>query len=253
MKNYIPEIHIKEKHGVLFTTSLDVAEKFGKQHAHVLRDIRSIISTQGEFGRSNFGETSYLDDQNRRQPMFEMTRDGFSILAMGFTGKKAFEWKVKFLSAFSLMEQALINRKNLSWQESRKQGKLSRRTETDAIQDFIGYAQAQGSTHANYYYKHITTATYRALFILTDKFPGSFRDLLDNQQIAYLMAAEQVATKAIRDGMAQGLHYKTIFQLAKARLEQCSGLFGVTQVIDVKRQPLLPMQPKRDQLSEARA
>jgi len=245
MKTNMPEIYIREKRGVLFTTSLDVAEKFKKQHSHVLRDIREIMAAQGEFGLSNFGESSYLNDQNKRQPMFEMTRSGFSILAMGFTGKKALEWKIKYEGAFSLMEQTLLNQKNLSWQDSRKLGKISRHTETDAIKDFVEYAKRQGSTKAGFYYKHFTTATYRALFIINDTFPGSFRDLLDNQQIAYLMAAENVATKSIRDGMAQGLYYKDIFQLAKSRLDKCSELFGVSRVIETKHQQTLQMQPRQ--------
>ena len=76
MKDQLPEIYIREKRGVLITNSLDVAEKFGKRHDRVLRAIRDIIEKNPGRGLPNFGETSYLDESNRRSPMFEMTRTG---------------------------------------------------------------------------------------------------------------------------------------------------------------------------------
>jgi Rha family phage regulatory protein len=248
------EIHIITKGGVLFTTSLDVAEKFSKRHDHVLASIRKICADSEEidapkskdvnapkigdsnFGRRNFSLSSYLDEKNERRPMFTMTRSGFAILAMGFTGKKALEWKIKYEQAFSLMEQTLLNQKNLSWQASRQQGKLSRRDETDTIADFVAYAKSQGSTKPEYYYKHLTNATYKALFIVTDKFPGSFRDLLNTAQLSFLATAEHVTAKALQDGMAQGLFYKDIYPLAKSRLEALAQTVGVSPVICQRKQ-----------------
>jgi Rha family phage regulatory protein len=89
------------------TTSLIVAEFFEKQHNHVMRDIRNLMEDLPEGGLSNFAPSSYQNEQNKTQPMFEMSRDGFSLLAMGFTGKRALEWKVKFLKAFNQMEGSL--------------------------------------------------------------------------------------------------------------------------------------------------
>jgi Rha family phage regulatory protein len=241
MSSYIPEIYIKEKNGVVVTTSLDVAEKFGKGHDYVLKSIRKISLVKkdepeptviSEFTLRNFAQSSYLDDRGKRQPMFYITRAGFSILAMGFTGKKALEWKIKYESTFSLMETTILNTKNLLWQQDRQSGKLARRAETDTVKDFVEYAISQGSTQAPRYYGLITTATYKALFLIQDKFPGSFRDMLDGAQLLFLGTAEHLAQRAIAEGMAKGLFYKDVFQLAKRRLETLGSAVGITPVIN---------------------
>lgn len=239
MKNCVQEISIIKKHGGLFTTSLDIAEKFGKQHKNVLNKIAEISRLENEprdselemFARLNFKETFYTDDRGKLQPMFDITRSGFTILAMGFTGKKALEWKIKYDKAFSIMEQTLLNKMNISWQEQRSHGKLARRSTTDAVQSFIEYAKKQGSSKPNFYYKHITTATYKALFIVQDKAGKSFRDMLDTMQLSFLQTAEYVAAKALADGMEQNLYYKDIFVLAKKRIEAFAGTVPTTGVI----------------------
>jgi len=164
--------------------------------------------------------------------MFYLTRSGFSILAMGFTGKKALEWKIKYEDTFSKMESALLNHKNLSWQQDRSSGKIARRAATDTIKDFVEYSLSQGSTQAPRYYGLITTATYKALFLIQDKFPGAFRDMLDGMQLIFLGTAEHLAQRAIKEGMEKGMFYKDIFQLAKGRLATFGASVGVTAVIN---------------------
>jgi len=89
------------------TTSLNVAEVFGKQHQHVLRAIDR-LEVPGEFAASNFGRGSYLDANNQPRPMYQITRDGFTLLAMGFTGKAAMQFKLAYISAFNAMENELL-------------------------------------------------------------------------------------------------------------------------------------------------
>ena len=225
------EPFIRQRGAQLFTTSLDVAEKFGKRHDHVLVSVRKIIESDGAFGRPNFRESSYLNGQNKRQPMFEMTRSGFTILAMGFSGKAALEWKIKYEQAFSAMERDLANQQNLSWQEQRRNGKLARREVTDTIKAFIAYAELQGSKNAHHYYRHITVAAYKALFIIQDQGGKSFRDLLDSMQLSFLTTAEYIAAKAIEDGMESGTPYKDIYKLAKSRIETVALSIPRTKVV----------------------
>jgi Rha family phage regulatory protein len=96
-----------------FTTSLVVAEKFEKNHFHVLRDIENIIKNcpDKRFRESNFGCTMRdipgPKNSVRQEKMYNLTRDGFTMLAMGFTGSKAFLWKIAFINAFNRMEAKL--------------------------------------------------------------------------------------------------------------------------------------------------
>ena len=94
----------------LTTTSLIVAEVFHKQHGHVIRDIEKLEIPE-DVRLSNFGQSSYINDQGKSQPMYEISKDGFTLLAMGFTGKKAMEFKLKFLAEFNRMEQEIRRRK----------------------------------------------------------------------------------------------------------------------------------------------
>lgn len=90
----------------VLTNSLLVAEVFHKTHDKVLRDIRELACSQ-EFRETNFGLSSYINKQNKKMPMFVMNRDGFTILAMGYSGKKAMQFKEKYIAAFNKMEIAI--------------------------------------------------------------------------------------------------------------------------------------------------
>lgn len=99
--------------GHTFTTSLKVAEHFRKQHKDVLKAIKNLLTEcpDKEFSRRNFAPRNYrystAKNQLRDALMYEITQDGFALLAMGFTGKQALQWKIDFLSAFRSMETAL--------------------------------------------------------------------------------------------------------------------------------------------------
>lgn len=104
------EIILREVDGKVLANSREVAERFDKRHDHVLRDIKKIIDDLGspQDWVHLFYEKTYINEQNKQvYPEFEMSRDGFTLLAMGFTGKKALEWKLKYINAFNKMEEAL--------------------------------------------------------------------------------------------------------------------------------------------------
>lgn len=109
-------IRITNREGNLVVSSRDVAENFNKRHDHVVRDIEELIRDMGT--PQNWGhlfiETEYRHEQNKQlYREYLLTRDGFTLLAMGFTGKKALEWKLKYIEAFNKMEQALKEQNNL--------------------------------------------------------------------------------------------------------------------------------------------
>ena len=90
------------------TNTLIIAEHFGKSHKDVLKALRSLIADcREEFGQRNFAPTPYYDSQGKKQNMYTLTRDGFMLLSMGFTGSNATKLKIAFIDAFNQMEAAL--------------------------------------------------------------------------------------------------------------------------------------------------
>ena len=97
---------VKIKGNGIFTSSLIIAEKFNKRHSDVLRAIKN-LECSDEFRERNFAQSYYINAQERKTTLFAMTRDGFSFIAMGFTGKEAAVWKEKFINAFNRMEKQI--------------------------------------------------------------------------------------------------------------------------------------------------
>ena len=97
---------IQNSQGRDVTTSLIVAEVFGKEHKNVLRDIEN-LSCSDNFNRLNFERITYKDVRNREQTAYEMTKDGFSFLVMGYTGEKAGQFKETFINEFNKREMML--------------------------------------------------------------------------------------------------------------------------------------------------
>lgn len=92
--------------GRLVTTSLKVAEVFGKVHAKVMRDIEK-LDCSDEFTIANFGKRTFKTEQGNEYPMYEITKDGFVFLVMGYTGKKAAGFKEAYIRKFNEMEAEL--------------------------------------------------------------------------------------------------------------------------------------------------
>lgn len=95
------------------TNSKLVAEVFEKEHKNVMQSIRKLMegTAQNSAVRQMFSESTYLNEQNKEQPMFIMNQDGFTLLAMGFNGKKAMEFKLKYIEAFNAMKRQIEQNK----------------------------------------------------------------------------------------------------------------------------------------------
>jgi Rha family phage regulatory protein len=217
--------------GESFCDSRLVAEKFGKKHLEVVRVIKGLEKDFDNLrATSNRPKIIERVGEYRGQTFtyYEMDRKFFSLLAMRFKGKKAFEWQNKFNDAFYEMEKILIqtasNQQNEMWLAQREQAKLVRKQETDVIKEFVEYATNQGSTQAKYYYKHITTACYKCLDLVQHERP-ELRSTLDMMQTSQLILAEKVASKSLRKYMDKGEHYKAIFALVKQDLDNFANSF----------------------------
>lgn len=108
-------INIQNKDGVAVVSSRVVAYDFDKRHDHVLRDIDNLIKDMG--ATQNWGdlfiESQYQHPQNKQwYKEYLLTRDGFSLLVMGFTGKEALQWKLQYIEAFNKMEEQIKQQNN---------------------------------------------------------------------------------------------------------------------------------------------
>ena len=102
------EVKITMTKGTPCVSSLQVAEDFGKKHKNVVQTIENLMGTSAENSADlskMFLESTYADSYGRKQKCYDITRDGFSLLVMGFTGKEALDWKLRYIEAFNRMEQ----------------------------------------------------------------------------------------------------------------------------------------------------
>lgn len=127
-------------------TSLDVAETFEKEHRNVLADIRNIQSeiSTAEFSALFFGD-EYKESNGKKNPMYYMNRDGFTLLAMGYTGEKAMRFKLAYINQFNQMEE-LLKGKLIE----REKGIAVRNALTKAIEISGENERMHGNAFSNY-------------------------------------------------------------------------------------------------------
>lgn len=147
------EVKRINKSEMTVVSSLDVANTFNKEHKNVLKDIRELECSE-EFSQLNFEPTSYKDRFNRKQPMYYMTRDGFTLLVMGYTGEKAMKFKEAYIKQFNAMEKTL-------------QGKLIEREKGIAVRQSLTKALQQSTENERMHghaYSAYTNCIYKVLF-----------------------------------------------------------------------------------------
>ena len=140
--------------------------------------------------------SNYKASNGKTNPMYLMNRDGFSLLAMGFTGKEALEWKLKYIDAFNKMEAKLklIEQQEIGRLIERIKGKEIRRTLTDAIKENV-----PDSPYKKFMYKNFTDLVYKSVFGMTTrqiriarglKKNANVRDFLSEKELKKVKAAE---------------------------------------------------------------
>lgn len=211
---------VELKNKEVYCDSSNVAKKFNQKHDKVVKIIENLISDLSEVDQtmaiSNRHKVIKEERvyRGREYTAFLMNRPFFSILAMRFRGIKALEWQIKFNDAFYSMEENIlkadINKQDAVWLDCRKNSKLIRQDTTDVIKDFVEYATEQGSKSAKFYYKHVTSATYKALGMLQQRKP-KLRDTLNTLELGFLQSAEHVAQESIKKHMSAGYPYKLVY------------------------------------------
>lgn len=181
------EIKRISKTEMTVVSSLDVAETFEKRHSDVLRDIEN-LKCSDEFTQRNFALSSYKDSSGKSNKEYLITRDGFTILAMGYTGEKAMRFKEAYIKQFNAMEKAL-------------QGKLIEREKGIAVRQSLTKALQQSAENERmhgYAYSTYTNCIYKVLFgkntrQLREEFGISKKDNLRN----YLSVEELKAIQSM--------------------------------------------------------
>ncbi len=194
------EIKTVNKEEVTVVTSLDVAETFGKEHYHVIEDIREIASkiSTPEFS-GLFYETEYKASNGKKNPMYYMNRDGFTLLVMGYTGEKAMQFKLAYIKQFNAMEKALIGKI-----KEREKGIAVRQALTKAIQQSGENDRMHGHAYSTY-----TDLIYKAVLgksakQLREEFgigkQDNLRDLLSEEELAKVKSVEMVVSGLVDCG-----------------------------------------------------
>ena len=195
-------------------SSRTIAAVFEKQHQHVTQSVENLIS-ESSLVKKMFFRSKYETDRGREYKEYLMNRDGFTLLAMGFNGSKALEWKLKYIEMFNRMEAFIRERQSTEWLMTRKQGKLVRRNETDTIANLIEYAKTQGSRNADKMY-----ITYSKLVNSLVGIKAGQRDTVSFKTISTIMFLEDMILHTVLEEMTKGTHYKEIYQKCKANGQQ---------------------------------
>jgi Rha family phage regulatory protein len=220
---------IQLEDGEASVTTLTIANEFSRRHNNVMREIDSLVA-DGTIDVRDFAHISYIDELNRSQRAYRLTERA-ALIAMPFIGgRKSREGQKRLVDAFMAMRRILKQqdayRATLEWQQARASGKVIRLEFTDGVAEFVDYAERQGSRNARKYYMALTKMEYRALFLVGQAVGEAFRNKLDVQQLVNLATAEAIAQRALREGMAQKMYYKDIYQLAKQRVESLAAMIG---------------------------
>ncbi|EAJ5550407.1 hypothetical protein DED70_07455 [Campylobacter coli] len=136
------DVELEVANDQVTTTSLDIAAVFNKRHDNIIAKIETF--PKDSFTDLNFKASKYIDSTGRILPCYKITRDGFSLLVMGFTGEKAYKWKILFIKAFNEMEKRLRNieyekhdklafRQSLGYKSQLAQQKLKYENEIKAL------------------------------------------------------------------------------------------------------------------------
>lgn len=205
-------IELTVTNGKPTTTSLAIAERFGKQHKNVLQSIERLECPE-EFNRLNFQPVAYKGGNGELRPMYAVTKDGFMFLAMGFTGKEAAAWKVKFIEAFNAMERQLLE--NAAAQQIPKPDGtlfLSHSADIMVAADRIFRGMVRSSRSAGL---ALPAALRRANAVALERTGINMLDALQAHDHVHDLEAKQAAKDAPAD-MAVPVHVVEFLQMVKA-------------------------------------
>lgn len=223
-------LFVKKEKAVVSTRV--IAEKFDKEHSDVLkrihgydRDGKHVNGIIDDFDSSvntleYFIPNEYRDSSGKSNKEYLLTRDGYTLVAMGFTGKEALKWKLKYINAFNSMENILHEKQSAEWQQARITGRQTRNDETDIIlTKLIPLAESQGSEHPEKLYLAYSKLVNSVLGIEAGQ-----RDSLPLNYIETIKFLERAIENIISIEVDKGTHYKEIYQICKVKCQMIKEL-----------------------------
>lgn len=202
------------KREMIVVSSRDIAETFEKRHADVLRDIESLNCSE-KFTERNFALSSYKDSSGKSNKEYLLTRDGFTIVAMGYTGDKAMRFKEVYIEQFNQMEEMLQSRL-----VEREKGIVVRQAMTRTIKELLGSDSMHGHVYSNY-----TNLVYKALFNKNAKQLREVYGIANNEEIRDCFTSEELkqvqnAEMYVSALIGFGLGYDEIKQSLNEKLQR---------------------------------
>ena len=195
-----------------FTDSLVIAEATNNQHKSIVRLIKQHQERLERFGKIEFSDFKSPNSKRGRPTTIYHLNEPQATLLISFLDNSDIvaDFKVELVRQFYEMRRLLLERNTQAWIETRQQGKLTRKAETDVIKELVEYAREQGSTHSDMLYM-----TYSKL---ANTLAGvKNRDQATVMQLNNLSIFENIILQMIRSGIDKGLGYKDIYKECKAR------------------------------------
>lgn len=225
-KNLISNLGFMIKKDNILVSSRVVANGLGKEHKHLLRDIDVIIKrleNNKDFSkdqiRTLFIASEYKGKNGKMNREILMTKQGFLLYVFNIQGYDIF--KLQYINEFDRLQNLLREKQSEEWLQTRKQGKLVRRGETDVIQQLIQYAINLGCKNTKFFYSNYSK--------MVNKFNGigtGQREFVDWGTLNKIAQSEDIVQKEILKGMEQGLHYSVIYERCKEKVKQYIDLVG---------------------------
>jgi phage regulator Rha-like protein len=202
------------KNNQIFTDSKIISDGVGIKHHSIQQLIAKYENDISEFGQLAFEmrPVKYSRGTNFEKIYFLNEEQATFIITLMRNNKTVVAFKKELVRQFYLMRQFIFERQSKNWIQTREQGKLTRKAETDVLKSLVEYAKLQGSEHSDKMY-----ITYTKL---ANKICGvSGRDNATAQQLSNLTVAENIILHCIQAGIDENKHYKDIYKDCKKRLE----------------------------------
>lgn len=225
-KNLISNLGFIIKEDNILVSSRIIANGLGKEHKHLLRDIDVIIKrleNNKDFNKDQiwtlFIASEYKGKNGRMSREILMTKQGFLLYVFNIQGYDIF--KLQYINEFDRLQDLLREKQSEEWLQTRKQGKLVRRGETDVIQQLIQYAINLGCKNTKFFYSNYSKMVNKFNSIGTGQ-----REFVDWGTLMKIAQSEDIVQKEILKGMEQGLHYSVIYERCKEKVKQYIDLVG---------------------------